>query len=177
MRIILLLMLLFFFGTNSFGQKQMIGVGGELSVLGLKPNVRMWVSKTKGFEVFGGVSSEVNGIKFNDYEGGFKYLHTFLYNRTNRTYFGLMGKWKRVEVDKDMAPGICNLPIPGLLIGKEWFNKRAHLKGFAIELGYQYGVKKYKIRNLVTNDIIGEKQYEEFPLIFNLRYSYYKKKR
>lgn len=172
MRIILLILLIFF-GISSFGQK-MIGIGGELSVISFKPNVRKWVSRTKGFEVFGGVSSELSSFKPNDFEGGLKYLHTFLYNRTDRTYFGLVGKWKWVKLDGTQET--TNLPVFGLLIGKEWLDKRIHLKGFAIELGYQYGVKEYEMFSHGGNNLIARKTYKEFPLIVNLRYSFYKKK-
>lgn len=173
MRTIFLYMLLLLFGISSFGQK-MIGLGGELSVLGLRPNVRTWVSKTIGFEVFGGVSAELSDFKLNDYEGGFKYLNTFLYNHTDRTYFGLVGKWKWVK--SDGSEKTANLPVVGILIGKEWSKKRIHRKGFAIELGYQYGTKKYDIHRVGNPPSIAHKTYDEFPLIVNLRYSFYKKK-
>ena len=114
MRTIFLFILLTIFGINSFGQK-MSGFGGELSVLGLKPNLRMWISKTTGFEVFGGVSAQLSDFKPNDFEGGLKYLNTFLYNRTDRTYFGLMGKWKRVKLEG--TEFTTNLPVFGVLIG------------------------------------------------------------
>lgn len=171
MRTIFLFLLLFFLGISSFGQK-MTGFGGELSVLGLKPNVRSWISKTKGFEVFAGISSELSDFKPNDFEAGIKLLNTFLYNRTDRTYFGLMGKWKSlnlVETEKSI-----NLPVAGVLIGKEWSRKRIHRKGFAIELGYQYGTKTYDIYSLIGHHFIGKKTYDEFPLFLNLRYSLYK---
>ena len=172
MRTIFLFILLTIFGINSFGQK-MSGFGGELSVLGLKPNLRMWISKTTGFEVFGGVSAELGDFKPNDFEGGLKYLHTFLYNLTDRTYFGLMSKWEWINVEAHKNENI-NLPVVGVLIGKEWFNKNKKIKGFAIELGYQYGVKKYGQQiNLMS---VSKERYEEFPLVLNLRYSFYKKK-
>jgi len=160
---------LLFFGINSFGQK-FIGVGGELSVMGLKPNARIWVSRPIGFEIFGGFSAELGDYKFNDYEGGLKYLHTFLYSRTNRTYFGLMGKlnWIDLAIESNIK---TNLPVAGVLIGSEWFSKRSYLKGIALELGYQYGVKNYNINHFSKS----EKPYREFPLIINLRYSIYKK--
>lgn len=174
MRTIFLFSLLIFFGINSFGQK-LTGIGGELSALGLKTNARMWISKTKGFEVFGGVSSELTGgFKPNDLEGGFKFLNTFLYDRINRSYFGLMGKWKWMNLNVDDRNVKANLPVFGVLIGKEWLSKRLPRKGFAIELGYQYGVKKYEIQ--VGQIKFENKQYDEFPLIVNLRYTFYKKK-
>lgn len=168
MRTRLLFILFLFFGINSFGQK-MTGFGGELSVLSLKPNVRMWLDKATGFEVFGGISSELTEFKPNDFEAGFKVLSTFLYDRTDRTYFGAVGKWAWVNIDSDKTN--TSLPVFGLLIGKEWSSKRIHRTGFAIEFGYQYGVKKYYI------DIHGEKYnntYQVFPLILNIRYSLYK---
>ncbi|MDO9613660.1 MAG: hypothetical protein Q7J86_03950, partial [Bacteroidota bacterium] len=58
----------------------------------------------------------------------------------------------------------------GLLIGKEWYSKRINRKGFAVELGYQYGVKEY------GRALVGKTRFEEFPLILNLRYSFYKKR-
>jgi hypothetical protein len=160
MRTKLLFILIFFFGLNSFAQK-MTGFGGELSVLSIKPNLRIWVSKTTGFEVFGGLASEL----------GFKFLKCIMYNRTDRTYFGLVGKWKWVNVYG--SPEKTNLPIPGLLIGKEWYSKRIHLKAFAVELGYQYGVNEYNIKNY---QLSVKEKFEEFPLILNLRYSFYTKR-
>jgi len=77
----LLFILLLFFGTSSFAQK-MIGIGGEVSILSLRPNVRMWISRYTGFEVFGGISTEIDDLKPNDLEAGFKILHTFQYDQT-----------------------------------------------------------------------------------------------
>ena len=174
MRTIFLFTLLTIFGINSFGQK-ITGIGGELSMLAFKPNARMWISRTKGFEVFGGVSSELTGgFKPNDYEGGLKLLNTFIYNRTNRSYFGLMGKWKWMNLNVDESNVKVNLPVFGILIGKEWLSKRLPRKGFAIELGYQYGVKKYEVPIAGQNN--PTQLYDEFPLILNLRYTFYKKK-
>ncbi|MDP2112490.1 MAG: hypothetical protein Q8K69_00370 [Bacteroidota bacterium] len=170
MRAISLFILLFFFGINSFAQK-MAGYGAELSVLSFKPNVRIWTSKTTGFELFTGLSSELNSFKPNDIEAGFKFLRTIIYNRTDRTYFGVVGKWKWAKVDKEEIDINTSLPVVGLLIGKEWYSKRINLKGYAVELGYQYGVKEYPIPKI---DRIGI--FEEFPLILNLRYSFYKKR-
>ena len=94
-----------------------------------------------------------------------------MYNRADRTYFGVVGRWKWINAYG--SGNKINLPIPGVLIGKEWFSKRINLKSFAIELGYQYGVKEYQVINFA----IYEKQdYNEFPLIINLRYSFYKKR-
>ncbi|MDP3434674.1 MAG: hypothetical protein Q8T04_17165 [Bacteroidota bacterium] len=167
MRAISLFILLFFFGINSFAQK-MAGYGAELSVLSFKPNVRIWTSKTTGFELFTGLSSELNSFKPNDIEAGFKFLRTIIYNRTDRTYFGVVGKWKWINVYGDVDK--TSLPVAGLLIGKEWYTKRINRKGFAVELGYQYGVKEY------GRALVGKTRFEEFPLILNLRYSFYKKK-
>lgn len=174
MRTIFLFLLLLFFGINTFGQK-ISGFGGELSVLGISPNYQAWMSKTNGFEVFGGLAAELSDFRLNDFEGGFKYLNTFIYNRTDRTYFGLVGKWKWVKLE-DVQMKI-NLPVVGILIGKEWTKRRAHRRGFAIELGYQYGTKSYDIYT-PTNDhtFLHRDTYEEFPLIVNIRYSFYKDK-
>ena len=172
-RILLFLILMSFLATNSFAQK-MIGFGGEVSVLSIKANARMWISKTTGFEVFAGPASELTNFKPNDIEAGFKILSTFLYNRTNRTYFGLVGKWKWIDVYG--KTNNINLPIPGILIGKEWYNKKLRRKGFAIEFGYQYGAKEYGIFNPVNHIQVGTGRFEEFPLIVNFRYSFYKKK-
>lgn len=172
MRAISLFVLLFFFGINSFAQK-MSGFGPELSVLSLKPNFRIWTSKTTGFELFTGLSSELNSFNPNDVEAGFKFLRTIIYNRTDRTYFGVVGKWKWINVygNEDNT----SLPVAGLLIGKEWYSKRINLKGFAIELGYQYGEKEYKVSNS-TGISPGKNKFQEFPLILNLRYSFYQKR-
>jgi len=167
MRAITLFALLFFFGTSSFAQK-MTGFGAELSIASFKPNVRVWTSKTTGFEIFAGQATQLGDFKPNDIEAGFKFLKTILYNRTDRTYFGLVGKWKWVDVYGDSDK--TSLPIPGILIGKELYSKRMNIKGIAIELGYQYGVKEYTVRNGA-----GTETFEEFPLILNLRYSFYKK--
>lgn len=174
MRIKFLLILLIFFGINTFAQK-MIGYGGELSVLSIKPNVRLWISKTTGFEVFGGLASQLGDFKPDDLEVGFKFIHSFIYQRTTRTYFGVVGKWKWA---KGYDPNYkINLPIGGLLIGKEWFNKKVNRKGFAIEFGYQYGEKKYVIYSPIHHvPQPGKEKFDEFPLIINLRYTFYKKK-
>jgi hypothetical protein len=132
----------------------------------------MWFSKTKGLDLFAGVSAEFDDHKPNDYEGGIKYLHAFIYNRTSRTYFGGMGKWKWLKLGD--TSNSTNLPVFGILIGKEWYKKKAGWKGFSAELGYQYGVKKYKVYNHVTNIYVGNQRYDEFPLIVNLRYVFYK---
>lgn len=173
MRTIFIILVLVFCGMNISAQKKMNGIGGELSALSLKPNYNLWFSKTSGANLFAGIAAEPEDFKPNDYEGGIKYLHAFLYSRSSRTYFGAMGKWKI------MKPGIYDinvqLPVFGALIGKEWYNKRAYWKGFSVELGYQFGSKKYDIVNPVNNLEIATKTFEEFPLIFNLRYSFYKR--
>lgn len=171
-RIIIFIVLGFLLNINTFAQK-MSGFGIELSVLSIKPNFRIWTSKTTGFELFTGLSSELNDFKPNDAEAGFKFLHTIIYNRTDRTYLGFAGKWKWINLygDNDKT----NLPIPGLIIGKEWYSKRINLKSFAVEFGYQYGVKEYSAIN--SNGISpGKQTFEEFPLILNFRYSFYKKR-
>jgi len=173
MRTIIPLILLLFFGINSFGQK-MTGIGGELSAFSIKPNVRAWLSRTNGFEVFGGISAETSDLKPNDFEGGLKYLNCFMYDLNYRLYFGLMGKWKYVNLEGTHLKK--SLPVAGIFVGKEWFDKRKHLKGFAIELGYQYGTMNYNNMAPDNQHIISKEVYEEFPLIFNIRYSYYKKR-
>lgn len=173
MRTIFIILVLLFFGMNISAQKKMNGIGGELSALGLKPTYNMWFSKTTGINLFAGVSAEFEDFKPNDYEGGVKYLHGFLYSRSSRTYIGGMGKWKIV------APGIydntVHLPVFGAFVGMEWYNKRAFWKGFSAELGYQYGSRKYHIVNPVNKLDIATKTFEEFPLILNLRYTFYKR--
>jgi hypothetical protein len=113
-------------------------------------------------------------FKPNDLEAGFKFLHSIQYNRTDRTYFGIMGKWKWVNIND--ATQKTNLPIPGLLIGKEWYSKRINRKGFAVELGYQIGAKEYEIFSPINHIAIGKENFNEFPLILNLRYTFYRRK-
>lgn len=170
-RKLILFSLLIFFGINLFAQK-ISGLGGELSVLSLKPNLRIWFSKTTGFEVFGGVGSELADFKPNDVEAGFKFLKCIMYNRTDRTYFGVVGKWKWINAFGSNEK--ANLPVPGVLIGKEWYSRRINRKGFAVELGYQYGVKEYKVTNYKQEGL--KVYFEEFPLILNLRYTFYHKR-
>lgn len=172
-RILLFTFLATFLTMGSFAQK-MMGIGAELSILSFKPNVRMWFSKTTGVEIFGGIATELEDIDPNDVEAGFKYLHTFQYSRSDRTYFGLVGKWKWLNTfDTNRT---TNLPVPGIVVGKEWFSKKRSLKGLAIELGYQFGVKEYEIYSPFSHLPIGKERFEEFPLILNLRYSFYTKK-
>lgn len=172
-RILLFSLLLAFFSMGSYAQK-MTGIGGELSILSFKPNVRMWFSKTTGVEIFGGIASELEDINPDDVEGGFKFLHTFQYKRTDRTYFGLVGKWKFLNVfDSNRT---TNLPVPGVIVGKEWFSKKRSLKGLAVEVGYQFGVKEYEIFSQFSHLPIAKERFEEFPLILNIRYSFYRKK-
>lgn len=172
-RILLLTLVTVLLSMGSSAQK-MLGAGAELSILSFKPNVRMWFSKTTGVEVFGGIASELEDIDPNDVVGGLKFLHTVQYRRTDRTYFGLVGTWKWLNAfDSNKS---THVPIPGILIGKEWFNKKRSLKGLAIELGYQFGVKEYQIYSPFSSLPIGKERFEEFPLILNLRYSFYTKK-
>jgi hypothetical protein len=173
-QIILIVTLAIFFGTSSYAQK-MVGVGGELSVISFKPNVRMWFSKTTGFELFGGMSAEFDDIKPDDPEAGFKYLHAIQYSRSNRTYIGVVGKWKWVDVFESNRT--TSLPEGGLLIGKEWYDKRVKRKAFAVELGYQYGNKEYNVYSPVEHIFEGKEIFAEFPLILNFRYSLMSKKR
>jgi len=174
-RLILLLFLTSFLEVSSFAQK-VSGFGGEFSILSLKPSYRMWVSKTTGFDFFAGVASELEDFNPNDLEAGFKFLHAIMYNRTDRTYVGIQGKWKWVDVYQSYRT--TNLPIPGVLIGKEWYSKRIKRKGFAVELGYQVGIKKgYTIYSPVNHiPLPSLESYEEFPLILNFRYSFYSKR-
>lgn len=172
-RIILFTLLATLLTMSSYSQR-MIGVGGEVSILSFKPNVRMWLSKTTGVEIFGGIATELEDINPDDVEGGFKFLHTIQYKRTDRTYFGLVGKWKWLNAFD--ANKSAHVPIPGILVGKEWFSKKRALKGLAVELGYQYGVKEYEIFSSFSHLPIARERFEEFPLILNLRYSFYTKK-
>lgn len=173
-RSFLILLLATFLGVDSFAQK-IGGFGGELSILSFKPNYRMWFSKTTGFEAFGGVASELDDFNPNDLEAGIKFMHTIIYEQTARTYIGVLGKWKWVDLFDSNSR--TSLPIPGLFIGKEWYSKRIHRKGFAVELGYQIGIKDYQIYSPLNHLPIGKDRFEEFPLILNLRYSFYSKKR
>jgi hypothetical protein len=174
MRAITSFILMSFFVFNSYGQQKMTGVGGELSVMSLKLNARIWVSKSTGFEIFGGQAVELDDFKPNDLEAGLKFLHTIQYGRTDRTYIGVMGKWKWIDVYESYKT--TNLPVPGAFIGKEWFSRRINRKGFAVELGYQYAIKEYEVFSPINNLPIGKKRFEEFPLILNLRYSFYQKR-
>lgn len=172
-RFILLIIVISLWGTSSNAQK-IVGFGGELSILSLKPTYRIWFNKTNGISLFGGIASELDNIKPNDLEAGLTYLHALISNRADRTYIGITGKWKWVNVyGSNMT---ANLPVPGIFIGKEWFDKRRKSKGFAIELGYQVGST-----DLIASDpngiLRGENTYTEFPLILNLRYSFYTKKK
>jgi len=174
MKRLLIFTLLATFCTIGSSAQKMIGVGAELSILSFKPNVRMWFTKTTGVEIFGGIATELEDIDPNDVEGGFKFLHAFQYNRTDRTYFGLVGKWKYLNAfDSNKS---AHVPVPGILVGKEWFSKKRALKGLAVELGYQFGVKEYLIYSPFSNIEIAKERFEEFPLILNLRYSFYAKK-
>ncbi|MFA5328223.1 MAG: hypothetical protein WC384_10580 [Prolixibacteraceae bacterium] len=168
-RILVFLILSSLFGASSFAQK-MTGYGAELSILSAKLNVRDWLSKSNGFEVFGGISSELDDLNPDDPEVGFKFLHALIYERTQRTYIGLVGKWKWVNA---FDSNNTNLPIPGLIIGKEWYSKRIHRRAFCVELGYQVGNKEYNLYSPINHLPIGKKSFEEFPLILNIRYSFY----
>jgi len=172
-RIMLILVLFLILGVDSFAQK-IGGFGGELSILSAKLNYRDWVSKKTGFEVFGGVSAELDDMNPNDFEAGFKFLRALLYTRTDRTYIGIIGKYKWVNLPNENAR--TSLPVPGFLVGKEWYSKRIHRKGFAIELGYQFGTKEYNILSPVNHSYIGKETFNEFPLILNIRYSFFSKR-
>jgi hypothetical protein len=172
-RFILLLVFISIVATSSNAQK-IFGFGGEISIVSIKPTYRYWFNKTSGISIFAGVSSELDDIKPNDMEAGLTYLHALITNRADRTYVGLTGKWKWINVYGSNMK--ANLPIPGVFIGKEWFKKRTNSTGFAIEVGYQVGST-----NLIASDpngiISGKNTFDEFPLILNLRYSFYTKKR
>jgi hypothetical protein len=172
-RIIFIILFFLCLGVDSIAQK-VGGFGGELSVLGAKINYRDWVSKKTGFEFFGGVAAELDDVKPNDFEAGFKFLHALIYSRTDRTYFGIIGKYKWVNLPDENAR--TSLPVPGFIIGKEWYSKRVHRKGFAVELGYQFGTKEYQILAPENHSFIGKDTFNEFPLILNIRYSFYSKR-
>lgn len=172
MRIIFLALVLLVGGMNSFGQKKMTGIGGEISVLSAGPNVRIWFSKTQGIDLFAGVSAEFEDLKPNDYQGGIRYMHSFLQNKFYRTYLGAMGKWKFIKPEENGKD--IQMPAYGVFIGKEWYNKRDLWKGFSVELGYQFGTKEYEIFNPATNVFINNGTYEEFAFIVNFRYTFYK---
>lgn len=172
MRTLFFLTVLLFLGTLTFAQKKMTGIGGEVSVLSVKPTARWWISKSTGFDIFAGVAAEFEDFKPNDYEAGAKFLKAFMHQRTDRTYIGLMGKWKNIKVEE--TTNKARLPVFGILLGKEWYISRASKKGFAVELGYQYGSVQYKAFNPVNHVYIGKKNYTEFPLIVNIKYTLYK---
>jgi hypothetical protein len=151
--------------------QKMIGFGGEISVMSVKPNVRLWITKNSGIELFGGIGAEFD-IKPNDPEIGIKYLYAIDNKQQNRTYLGLLGKWKWVDAINSNTT--INLPIPGILIGKEWLSKRINLKGYAIELGYQFGSKEKS--EIISYSEGSENIFKEFPLIINFRYSLYHSK-
>jgi hypothetical protein len=173
-RTLLVLLLTFGCGLSSFAQ-EIIGLGVELSPLSLKPNYRNWMSRTTGFEVFGGIASELEEFSPNDVEAGLKVFHTLIYWRTNRIYIGAVGKWKWININTPERS--ANLPVTGILVGSEWYLRRIYRKGFAVELGYQFGKKDYEIFSKATGETLGKTTFEEFPLILNLRYSFYKKKK
>ena len=166
---IFFLLLLTFLGKNSFAQK-MNGFGGEINLLGINLDDRFWTSKTHGFEVFGGMASGMEDLKMDDVSAGFKYLHGIQYRRQDRTYFGIVGKWKWIDVFDSNST--TSLPVGGVLLGKEWYTKRIHRKAYAIEFGYQYGKKTFTVTD--PNGLNARSTtYTEFPLIINLRYSFY----
>jgi len=153
--------------------QKMNGYGAELTILGLNANSRFWVNKTHGVEPFAGIASEISNIKFNDLALGLKYLYALQYRRTDRTYVGFSGKYKMIDLGDNYTS--TNLFIPGFIVGKEWYSKRVNRKGFAIELGYQYGNKTYTVTD-PTGKNPRDMTYTEFPLIVNLRYSFYEKR-
>ncbi len=168
-RLLLFFLMILSFFLESSAQK-MNGYGPEFSVLGLNLDARFWINKKTGLEVFGGMASSLESFNPNDVVAGIKYLHVVQYRRTDRTYFGIVGKWKWVDVFEPYKT--TNLPVPGIFMGKEWFSKRIHRKGFAIEFGYQYGVKTYQVTN-PDGTYPKNTTFTEFPMILNLRYSFY----
>lgn len=175
MKTLLLFTVLIFLGINTFAQKKMTGIGAEVSPLSLKPTVRWWVSKNTGIDVFAGVSAEFQDFRPNDFEAGAKYLRSLIYQRTSRTYLGLMGKWKWLQTGEGQTP--TSLPVFGAFIGKELYSQRARKRGFAVELGYQFGSKEYTrdLGPLATGPDPKE-TYTEFALMLNIRYALYKDK-
>lgn len=172
MRIIFLALVLLVGGIHSFGQKKMTGIGGELSVLSAGPNLRIWFTKTQGIDLFASMSAEFDDLKPNDYQGGIRYVHSFLHNKFYRTYLGAMGKWKYIKLGK--TDETLQMPAYGVFIGKEWYNKRALWKGFSVELGYQFGSKEYEVFDQVSHVFKGMETLKEFPFIVNFRYALYK---
>jgi hypothetical protein len=169
-RILYLFVITLLLGIDGYAQK-MNGYGAEFTIVGINANARFWTSKTHGFEVLGGMASALEDFKLDDVAAGIKYLHTIQYRRQDRTYFGIVGKWKWVDVfDSNRT---TSLPEGGILFGKEWYTKRIHRKSYAIEIGYQYGKKEYEIYSPVDHLPIEKVQFQEFPLIVNLRYSFY----
>lgn len=156
---------------DTFAQK-ISGLGGEFSLFSIRPNYRDWVSKKTGFELFGGIAAEFEDLKPNDFEAGFKFLHALVYKRTDRTYIGIIGKYKWLNLTKPDSR--ASLPIPGFFVGKEWYSKRVHRKGIAVELGYQVASKVYSVP--INYDATGKKTFTEFPLILNVRYTFYTKR-
>lgn len=172
-RILFIFLFALILGADSFAQK-IGGFGGELSILSAKLNYRDWISKKTGFELFGGTAAELDDLNPNDVEAGFKLLRALIYTRTDRTYVGIVGKYKWVNLPNENAR--TSLPVPGFIVGKEWYSKRVHRKGFAIELGYQFGSKEYEILSPLNQSFIGKETFNEFPLILNFRYSFYSKR-
>lgn len=168
-RLLLLLLLIPFFGMNSMAQKS-IGLGGELTLFSARIAGTFWASRNSGFEIFAGPAAEMKDFKPNDLEAGFKYMHTVIYNWDNRLYLGVTGKWKWVNAYDEYKR--VNLPVPGFVIGKEWYSKRVNRKSFAIELGYQMGKKDYPILSPINHIEIGKETFEEFPLILTVRYCF-----
>jgi len=156
----------------SYAQK-MNGFGGELTILGLNANARLWITKTQGIEPFVGIASELDNIKFNDLASGVKYLYAVQYRRTDRTYIGFSGKFKMIDIGDNYTS--TSLFVPGFIVGKEWYSKRVNRKGVAIELGYQYGNKTYTVTD-PTGKNPRDMTYTEFPFIINFRYSFYQKR-
>lgn len=170
-RTIFVLILFVTLGFDVSAQK-IGGFGGEFSLFSLKANYRDWVSKKTGFEFFGGVSAEFEDLLPNDSEAGFKFLHAIIYNRTDRTYIGIVGKYKWLNLNKSDAN--TSLIVPGFVVGKEWYSRRVRRKGIAVELGYQVGSTEYSVP--INYDATGKKTFTEFPLILNLRYTFYSKR-
>lgn len=171
-RLLLILLIIPLVETSSMAQES-IGLGGELTLFSARLAGTLWVSKSNGFEIFGGPSAEIKDFKPNDVEAGLKYMHTIIYTWNSRLYLGALGKWKWVNPSDSYKT--ASLPVYGFFIGQEWSSKRIHRKSLAIELGYQMGKKDYPILSPINHFVIGKETFEEFPLILSIRYNFVQK--
>lgn len=171
-RSFLILLLISLIKMNSMAQES-FGFGAELTLASARLAGTMWLSRSSGFEIFGGPAAEIKDFKPNDLEAGIKYMQTVIYNWNSRLYLGVLGKWKWVNAYDNYKT--ASLPEYGFFIGKEWFSKRIHRKSLAIELGYQTGKKDYPILSPINHFIIGKEVFEEFPLILSIKYNFVQK--